>query len=222
MICISWPDEKQNTKSRFLPPAPHSRLTQTISPPSWLSRHYRTVFTADYRHTDSGAVMHAPPVSPGAEVTSHVSTGKPLSPDHNVLVCPARVKTTLCLPGPGKLEQPGKGGHRYGNAGVKYPDRTDDENKETGHILDNGTDYSRVRYKTHRVHCSAPSWHDVMMFRLYPCQCQCVNSLVRANLTRVFTWDMKVVSSTCSFIPQLWLWHWTMWFDFGSRCYIKV
>ena len=59
---------------------------------------------------------------------------------HNVLVCPAKVKTTLCLPGPGKLEHPGKVGHRYGNAGVKYPDRTDDENKETGHILDNGTD----------------------------------------------------------------------------------
>ena len=41
------------------------------------------------------------------------------------------------------LEHPGKMGHRYGNSGVKYPDRTDDENKETvGHILDNGTGYS--------------------------------------------------------------------------------
>ena len=44
------------------------------------------------------------------------------------------------------LEYPGKMRHRYGNSGVKYPDRTDDENKETvRHILDNGSGYtSRV------------------------------------------------------------------------------
>ena len=37
---------------------------------------------------------------------------------------------------------------------------------------------------------------DVKVSWLYPCQCQCVNSLVRANLTRVFTWDMKVVTTS--------------------------
>lgn len=51
-----------------------------------------------------------------------------------------------------QVRREGREGHRYGNTGVKYPDRTDDENKETvEHILDNGTGHSSRVFKPRHV-----------------------------------------------------------------------
>ena len=150
-----------------------------------------------------------------------VSAGKLIFPAliHNVLVCPARVKTTLCLSGPGKLEHPGKEGgtqvwehwcqvsrpHWWWKQGDWRTHPWQRHGPQLPSVLNHVTWLNNTEYIRRDMALKCPG-----------CNLVNVNSQVRDNLTRVFTWDMKVVGSTSSiyYSPSILTLDWTMWFDF--------
>ena len=132
--------------------------------------------------------------------------------------CPTRVKTTLCWSTQVRWDT---------GMGILVSSIRTALMMKTRRLLDTSLTTARgiaaencePRHvtKQYREHTAC---HGAKMSWLYPCQCQCVNSWVRDNFTRVFTWDSKlskVARSTTSTILTL---KGTMWHDFGSRCLI--